>query len=75
MLAGPAQAATAHRKNIINPTCNDLINICKDIWFTCSYRKKQTKFRHISLNKEKSEVSASGLLLIAARAELAKATN
>jgi len=27
MLAGPAQAATAHRKNVINPICNDLVNI------------------------------------------------
>jgi hypothetical protein len=27
MLAGPAQALTAQRRNPINPICNDLINI------------------------------------------------
>jgi hypothetical protein len=32
-------------------------------WFTNSYRKKEAKFRNDLLNKGKSEVSVSGLLL------------
>ena len=35
----------------------------KIYWFTSSYRKKEAKFQNDLLNEEKSEVSASGLLL------------
>ncbi len=57
MLAGPAQAFAAQRRNPINPICNDLINIDENNWFTNSYREKEAKFRNNLPNEGKSEVS------------------